>query len=258
MLSSIDFENTSVISPAGWDIGSAYGGKIEVSKDKTQNHIGSNGSLKATYPHAESNMYVWASFPLTKYNTEDIYVEFDVKIPNKTGSAKFFKVFGQAYNGNAANTTFGISGDQDNFGNLTYIGFGDGVTMNTDVNNSIKLDGEDPNWIGRSFGSAKVYNRGTVFSSWGNTWHHFKIHVKFNSHKYNYTTNTCISENNDGEYYLEIDNVVYVDAKGLFNHHCISLPIEKVNLLDWGEGTTGEYIIYLDNIKVSTGGFSNL
>lgn len=232
-----------------------------ISTDKTQNYGGSNGSLKATYPFATAGMYAWAEFNLAPYNTRDVYIEFDVKIPpdangRTPGSAKFLKFFGQNTYG-YANTTFGISGDAGQVGSLTYIGFGDGNNTENDVDNVILLSGDYPNWIGRSYGAATVYNKGTNWDyvNWKDQWHHFRVHAKFHTSNFNYTTNTCVSETNDGEYYLEIDGVIFVDAKGLFNHHCGNLPFSHVKLLDWGGGTFGPFEINLDNIRITSGGF---
>ncbi|MES2934922.1 MAG: hypothetical protein V4805_15695 [Pseudomonadota bacterium] len=272
LLTFLDFENTpqpvGSSSYPGWTIGAQGGGTVQVSTDTSQNHQGSKGSLKAIYPLGAMGMYAWAEFDLVPTNTRDIYVEFDVKIPsdsngNIPGSAKFFKIFGQNVGQyKYANTTFGLSGDQGQVGRLTYIGFGDGfddgVTRNieNDIGNVILLGGDYPQWIGRSYTQgATVYNKGTDFSAWNNTWHHFKAHAKFNTAHYDYNTNTCLNEINDGEYYLEIDGVKYVDAKGLFNRHCSNYPIDHVKFFDWGGGNSGLFTIYLDNIRVSTGGF---
>lgn len=261
-MSYVDFENGS-LAPAGWTIGAQLGGSVVVSADSTRNAGGSKGSLKAIYPMATAGMYAWAQFDLVPFNTREAYIEFDVKIPNDAngkspGAAKFLKFFGQNGNG-YANTTFGLSGDAGQIGSLTYIGFGDGDGNSTenDVGNVILLTGEYPNWIGRSYGKANVYNKGTNWNywDWKDQWHHFRVHAKFHTSSYNTATGTCVSEVNDGEYYLEIDGVPFVNAKGLFNHHCSNLPLSHVKLLDWGGGTFGPFEINLDNIRITTGGF---
>lgn len=211
---------------------------------------------------ATAGMYAWAEYNLAPLNTRDVYIEFDVRIPpdaggRTPGSAKFLKFFGQASSDGYANTTFGISGDAGQVGSLTYIGFGDGTNMENDVANVIFLNGTEPTWIGRSYGKASVYNRGTYWNywDWKDQWHHFRVHAKFHTSTYNTATKTCVAEVNDGEYYLEIDGVTFVDARGLFNHRCSNPPLSRVTLLDWGGGTFGPFEINLDNIRVTTGGF---
>lgn len=257
-LAFMDFDNKVLSSTGGWTFGSQNGGKIEISADTTQNKGGSAGSLKGSYPVPTGAIYVWAGFDLKAFNTRDIYVEFDVKMPNATQGIKFFKIFGQRdAQGDYANTTFGLVSEADRPGSLTQISFGDGSDTGNDVANVVNLDGTYPDWVGRSWGrgaSVKTAGRNWSHTQWGTGWHHFKVHIKFN-------TGSCISgqpvvpEVNDGEYYLEIDGTTYVDAKGLFNRHCKNLPIQNVNFFDWGDHGSKAFDVWFDNIRITTGGF---
>lgn len=257
-LTSLNFDDGVISSTGGWNIGSISGGKMDIVTDRALTVGNSAGALRAYYPITTGAVYNWATFDLTKYNTREVYVEFDAKMPGATESIKFFKIFGQNKDGQYANTTFGISGDPGRKGSLTYIGFGDGTDTGNDVNNVINLNGEYPNWIGRSYGKASLYTVGRDFhyTQWGTGWHHFKIRAKFNTATYDYAAKKCISEVNDGAYSLEIDGVKYVEATGLYNRHCSNLPIEKINFFDWGDGSSSAFTVWLDNVKISTGGFS--
>jgi len=255
LLTAMDFETGPLTDGNGWVFGAQSGAKLEIALDADQNH-----SLKASYPITTGAIYAWAVFDLTKYNTRDIYVEFDAKMPDATEGIKFFKIFSKnVNNGEYANTTFGLSSDAGQAGSLTYIGFGDGTNKSNDVNNIILLSGNYPNWIGRSYGKAKLY---TIGHNWNNTdwkqnWHHFKIHAKFNTATYDYTTETCQSEINDGEYLLEIDGVKYVEASGLFNRHCRNYPLERIEFFNWGDKGVSPFTVSIDNIRVTTGGFTS-
>lgn len=59
----------------------------------------------------------------------------------------------------------------------------------------------------------------------------------------------------DGEFYLEIDDVVWVDAKNLFNRHYSNLPIKKVELFGWSQSRPADFELWYDDVRISTGGF---
>jgi hypothetical protein len=75
------------------------------------------------------------------------------------------------------------------------------------------------------------------------------MHVKYNS------GTTAENEVADGEYYVEIDGKVYVNATGLFNRHYSNLPIDRVEFFNWAQNGTQPFEIWLDDIRVTTGGF---
>ncbi len=246
-----DFESNTF--PRGFGIGNQAGGKVEISREVDQ-QINSNsaGALKATYPVGTGEIYGWASFDMAPYQSYEVYVEFNAKMPKAKQGLKFLKIFG------GANTTFGLdyTGVPSGKGSLYQVSFGDGTSQSNDTQNVINLDGSYPSWIGRSYGKAIVKTpEKKVFSAaeWGDEWHHFRFKVKFNSSTRN--TDGTYQEINDGEYFLQIDGKTYVDATGLFNKHPANGPINKVALLDWSQNITESFEIWYDNLRITTGGF---
>jgi hypothetical protein len=135
------------------------------------------------------------------------------------------------------------------------VSFGDGTGVANDTDKVINFNGEYPSWIGRAYGKGAVVTLAQkniwAASNWGTTWHHFKIHIKFNS------GTSAATEVADGEYYVEIDDKVYVDAKGIFNRHYSNKPIQKISFFDWSQGGTAPFEIWYDDIKITTGGFDD-
>ena len=179
----------------------------------------------------------------------EFYAEFSARMPGATGGCKFFKAHGQDTSFNYANCTFGLEADT---GLLDRISFGDGTNNENDTQNIIKLDGTQSSLIGRSFGSATVLTPQS--SNWGDTdwgtgWHTFKFYVKFNS------GTTSGNEVADGEFYLEIDGDVYVDATGLFNRHYSNLPIEYMTFFDYAQNNDDAFGVDIDDIVFSDNGF---
>ena len=246
------------ISP-NWSIGAQLGGSVSISSDTTKNYSGSAGSLKGSYPASGSGeTYVWAAYDLSALATRDLYIEFQAKMPNAKQGLKFVKVFGDQSGGpspNFANTTFFL----DNTGSMEYVGFGDGSNTGNDTANGVWLAGiNDPDrlyhGVGRSQGLATVLTPQNAIwsgSNWGTGWHHFKLHVKFNS------GTSALNEVNDGELYVEIDGVVYVNATGLFNRHYSNGPINRVEFFGWAQNGTLPFEVWYDNIRITTGGFYN-
>ncbi|MDZ7938321.1 MAG: hypothetical protein U5M53_08595 [Rhodoferax sp.] len=262
-----DFESRALPTGDGGFWGAGNGGNITVSANTALNAGASQGSVRGQYPGTGGGVFVWGGVNVWPAQTLEVFVEFDAKLPNdaigfKHGT-KFLKVFGENNaKGHSANTTFGLgqgkvsAGEGPTNGSLNYIGFGDGADGDEsyDVKNVILLDGAYPSWIGRSYGNTAVVKtpQGKAFTptDWGESWHHFRVHCKFNS------GTSDATEVADGEYYLEIDGKVYVDAKGLFNHHWSNPPIRSVNVFDWTDHQEGQgFEMWFDNFRVSTGGF---
>lgn len=252
-----DFESGTALSTNGWTFGAQSGGQLSVSTTANLNLNGSKGSLKGSYPKpGAGGMFMWGSFDIASRNLNDVYVDFWAKMPNAKFGLKFLKVFGQRVgnNNDVANTTFGLDYTGVDYGGMYCVSFGDGSTPSNDTQNVINFNGEYPNWVGRSFSKAGLsvslpQKKIWASSNWGDSWHHFRIHIKFNS------GTTQSNEVANGEYYVEIDDKVYVDAKGLFNRHYSNLPIQSIAFFDWTQGGGYPFEIWYDDIKISTGGF---
>ena len=253
-LTYINFDD-GVLQPAGWAIGGQNGGTMSVSANTALNYNGSAGSLKGTIPIAQ-NICNYAEY-FVPPNTEELYFDYWIKMPAAKRGLKHLKIFGglSTYDGGPsyAGTTFSLdyTGANGDYGDMYQVSFGDGSTPANDTQNVINFDGSNPEYIGRSYGTAVVqtpqYSR-WASSNWGTDWHHFKIQVKFNS------GTTALNEVPDGAYYVEIDNVVYVNATGLYNRHFSNPPISRFSFYDYTD-TNEAFELWLDEIRITTGGF---
>jgi hypothetical protein len=246
-----NFDSGELKKIPGWGVGYQAGGFVGVSTDPKEVLGNKGGSLKATYPKANGGIYGWAGFDMKPYDTYEVYVEFHAKMPKAKEGIKFLKIFG------GANTTFGLdyTGISTGKGSMYQVSFGDGTTTQNDTQNVINFNSAHPQWIGRSYGTAVVETpekKGWTAEDWGDSWHHFRFKIKFNSVE---TTGGVIKEIHDGAYYVEIDGKVFVNATGLLNRHPSNEPIRKVAFLDWSQNISEPFEIWYDNIRITLGGF---
>ncbi len=239
----------------GWNFSSLRGGSIGLAPTLSPTLSGVNvNALEGSYPvPGAGGQFVVASYNIASLQTEDIYIEFWAKMPGVKGGCKFVKIFGTptAAN-NFADLTFATNYNGGDYGSLYQVSFGDGSVLPNDSQHAINLDGSKPQAIGRSYGRANVLTpQMAAFSSadWGTQWHHFRIHVKFNS------GTTSQNEVPDGEVYLEIDGNVYVDATGLYNRNPANGPIHSVELFGWAQHDPRAFQLWYDDVRISTGGF---
>lgn len=253
-----DGMSASTLNPSGWKLGAAAGGSIGVQTTSPLEATSSTvDALVGTYPDpAPGGQYIWADYSVAALSTEDVYVEFWAKMPSPyKGGCKFLKIFGQRPN-------HAVTGDADatiytdytgvDFGAIRQIVFGDGTRVRNDSQNAINLSGANPSFIGRSYGTAVVKTpqmSDFPSSAWGTGWHHFRVHVKFNS------GTTLQNAVPDGEYYLEIDGKVYVDATGLYNRNPANAPIDYIEFFGWAQKNSQPFQLWYDDIRISTGGF---
>lgn len=240
--------------PGGrWSWGAYGGGTLDVASDRAQNFNNSKGSVRARYPVPAGGIYALGSVKVADLKLREVYVEFRARMPAVKHGLKFLKIFGGHDGKGYANATIQPDYTGIDNGGFVFIGFGDGKALENDFGNVIFLNGAEPSWIGRSYGLATVNTPQKSFwpsSNWGADWHRFRVKVKFNS------GDSAATETNDGEFYLEIDGTVYVDAKGLFNRHPSNLPIDRVTFMDWSQSGTQPFEVWYDDIVVSTGGFT--
>lgn len=251
-----DFESGVIPDSGNWAFKAYMGGSVSISKDKSLNHNGSAGSLRGVYPIPIGGGYVSGGFAPADRNLRELYIDFWAKMPNAKQGMKFCKIFGQRDSNGYANTTFGLEGAAASSllaGSMTRVSFGDGSYSENDTANIIMLDGSYPAHIGRAYGKTAVVKtpakKEWASTDWGTSWHHFRIHIKFNS------GNSAATEVGDGEYYVEIDGKVYVDAKGLLNRHYLNKPIDWVSFFDWAQSGNTPFEVWFDDIRISTGGF---
>lgn len=247
----------TALGASGWNIGAQNGGSISVQATTAppNSTAATVDALEGSYPKPppSGGSYIWATYKLAALNTEDVYIEFWAKMPLAKEGCKFIKVFGQSLTqGNYADTTIATDYTGADYGAIRQISFGDGETLTNDSQSVINLNGTYPMWIGRSYGTAKVLTpQMSNFSSadWGTGWHHFRIHIKFNS------GTTSQNEVPNGEYYLEIDGKVYADATGLYNRNPANGPIDRIGFFGWAQSDTSAFQLWYDDIRISTGGF---
>lgn len=254
VVASLNFEDGVIPNTSRCSFGSQQGGALAISTDPSQNFNKSKGSIKGSYPLATGGMYVWGGCDVKDLNTEEVYIEFYAKLPQPVKQGlKFVKIFGQKSASGTANTTFQLdyTGVASGKGSLYQISFGDGSSEVNDAQNVVNLDGTYPSWVGRSKDVASVKTAKKPFPAfaWGDAWHHFRIHAKFNS------GTSKDTEKADGEYSLEIDGTLYAEASKLFNRHYNNLPIQRIAFFDWAQGGTAPFEIWYDDITITTGGF---
>lgn len=248
--------DSRTLNVPGWIFGSQGGGSLLVAQTTPPPVPGDSPyALEAVYPVATTGgQYTWANFSVASLNTEDIYIEFWAKMPDAKEGLKFLKIFGKTDDTvGHARMTFDVDYTQDgSHGGFSNVAFGDGTSILNDGQNVILLNGSNPQWIGRSYGIAKVLTpqmSDWPASNWGTSWHHFKIHVKFNS------GTTWSNEVPNGEIYLEIDGKVYIDATGLYNRNPENGPINYIQFGGWAQTDPEPFDVWFDNITISTGGF---
>lgn len=246
---------STLINTPGWSIGAQNGGAVGVQA--TAGPTGSTvDALEGDYPvPGNGGWYIWANYSVASLNTEDVYIEFWARMPAAKEGCKFVKIFGQnLVQGSFANATIGTNYTGGDYGAVWQVSFGDGTSVANDDQNVINLNGTYPQWIGRSYGTAVVQTpQMSAFSStdWGTGWHHFLIHVKFNS------GTTAQNEVPNGEFFLEVDGKVYADATGLYNRNPADGPISYIGFFGWAQGDPSAFELDYYDIRISTGGFMN-
>jgi hypothetical protein len=229
---------------------------ISISTDTSKNYGNSLGSIRGTYPApvGSGGYYIWAGMTPTNRNLNDLYIDFWAKMPSPAKHGlKFVKIFGQNGGNGYSNTTFGLDYTGVSYGGMYCVSYGDGATTGNDTQNIIMFDKTYPAQIGRSASVADVkipQQKIWAGSNWGTGWHHFRLHVKYN------TGTTSANEKADGEYYVEIDGNVYVNAKGLYNRHPSNKPIDHIEFFGWSQSGSQPFELWYDDIIISTGGFT--
>ena len=220
-----------------------------------------DGALRGQYPipAGDGGYFIWTTFYIPQTGINELFIEFKAKMPGPLRhGCKFLKVFGQNTPSTGyANTTFGLGYEA---GEMYSVSFGGGTVgdgndqqeqLENDTHNVILFSGDYPQWIGRSFPNASVLTPQKSEFQWSDDWHHFRIKFKFSS------GNTKETETADGEYYVEIDGKIYVDAQGLFNRHHLNLPIDKVELFGWAQNGNHPFELWYDDVIISTGNFTS-
>ncbi|HEX4267598.1 MAG TPA: hypothetical protein VHY36_06915 [Steroidobacteraceae bacterium] len=243
------------LSPPGWSFATVKGASLGVETSASPTMTGGDvNALEGSYPvPGAGSQFIMVDYNLASLQTEDIYIEFWAKMPGAKGGCKFVKIFGDRPTANNfADMTFFTNYNGGDYGSINEVIFGDGSILPNDGQHGINLNGNKPQGIGRSYGRANVLTpQMSAFTSadWGTQWHHFRIHVKFNS------GTTATNEVPDGEVYLEIDGKVYVDATGLYNRNPANPPIHNIELFGWAQQDPQPFQLWYDDVRISTGGF---
>lgn len=226
----------SIYAGATWFSAAYSGGAISVI----------NGHYRAEYPLPTGAVYTVLNFIITPLQTYEFYLTFRARFINPH-SVKFCKVHGVEVGANYSNTTYQVGSG----GVINQISFGDGTTEANDAQKVINLNGANPDQIGISFGTAVVETpQNASFTGFADEgWHDIKIHHKFNS----VVEGAAV---NDGEYYLEIDGLVYVNATGLINRHVDSAPIEYIAFGDYAQDSDYSFTLDVDSIRFGLGAFA--
>lgn len=245
----------SNISAPGWTFWVLKGATLGVQATSSPDGVGTVDALEGSYPAPAPTgaNYIGADYNVSALNTEDIYITFWAKMPGVKEGCKFVKIFGDHPSSTTgyADTTIYTDYTGADYGAIRQIAFGDGTSLANDSQNVINLRGVGTN-IGRSSTTAVVQtpqNSWFTPEDWGTSWHYFRIHVKFNS------GTTSQNEVPNGEYYLEIDGKVYVNATGLYNRNPLNGPINRIEFFGWAQSESQPFQVWYDDIRISTGGF---
>jgi hypothetical protein len=262
VLTNLTVTSNAMPNLPGWSIG----GKI-LSVQPTTPPVSGDApyALEAQYPAVGATGMggPWANFSVASLNTESIYIDFWAKMPDAKEGLKFCKIFGVSsgtspsgapYQG-YANTTIGTDFTGVSQGGFVMIGYGDGTSLDNDTQDIIRLTGQAQT-IGISAHQSNPINDAIVLTpqmkyftgaDWGTGWHHFRIHVKFN-------TNTTGEPN--GAIYFQIDNKVYANVTHLANRNPANGPIRDIGLFGWAQSDPQPFDIWYDNVVISTGGWA--
>jgi len=252
LVANVGFENGDF--PEGWEFGSQHGGTGTIVLDPSGEVPGSTKGYRATYPVASGGVYTWLVLNIGSYQTRDVAIDFWAKMPSDVKHGlKFLKVFGKSSpEGGYANATLGLDFTGIDNGSMFNVGYGDGTELSNDAQNIIRFDGSTREYYGRSFGTATVDTpqmKPFASSDWGTSWHHFKFRVKFNS-----GTSTA-NEIADGEFFVSIDDKIYVDAKNIFNRNPANDNIRSVEFGGWSQSGEAPFEVWYDSIVVTINGF---
>lgn len=244
---------SSEMSAPGWNFWLQPGGSLGIVETTSPEGTGIIDAMEGSYPAPATSggSYVGAAYNVSTLKTEDLYIEFWAKMPGVKEGCKFVKIFGVRSNNTYADTTFATDYTGADYGALRQVSFGDGGGPVNDSQDVIDLTGLH-SYLGTQPSTAVINTpQKSTFSStdWGASWHHFRIHVKFNS------ISASGAKVPDGEYYLEIDGKVYVDATGLYNRNPVDGPIAKVAFFGWAQTEPQPFQLWYDDIRISTGGF---
>lgn len=228
------------IAGAAWTIAAYSGGSI----------VRSGGHIAMSTPAGADGVYAETSIDVSSLGIREFFLQFSARYPSTIWGSKYCKAHGIVSSaGNHSNCTLG----QNNFGDLNYIGFGDGTITGNDVNQSIYMDAP-PN-LGRNVGIANfiVPPQGTFTTAdFGSEWHNFRVHAKFNDGTSAFDSGLPGAELPNGEFFLEVDGRVICHVTGIYNRHYSNSPLERIVLGDYTQGGPA-FELDVKDIKISTG-----
>jgi len=230
-------------SPTGWTTyGAQNGGTLAVV----------DGAWKGAMAASVADVTVYAVKNIAASSLSELYISFRSKMPASTHGIKFLKIFGQNNAGTYANVTFGLDYSGLDNGGMLGVSYGDGTTTANDTQRVIFFDSARSSVVGRAPSPvvSRPMNADFASTDWGADWHTFKLKVKFNS------GTSALNEVADGEFYVEIDGSVYLNATGIFNRHYSNGPIDSIQLFGYAGGTPpSNWEIWYDDVVLSAGGF---
>ncbi|MDC8457807.1 hypothetical protein [Marinobacter sp. DS40M6] len=238
ILEQSNFDSGS--APNNWFVSTKSGGSIDFS----------GGFARGQYPITAGNpdSHVNISVPIP-YGVRKLYTSFWARMPGNMGGCKFYKVQGIDDDpAGVANVTFGT---KNNTGIMSDVSYGDGSTTGNDTQNTFEFTGSGHS-IGRNSDAVILTPQGRNWTEvdWGTDWHFFRTICGYNS------GNSAATEKPDGEFYVEIDGLVFLHATKLFNRHYDNGPIEKVVFFNAAQNDNNPFTVDFDDIKIATGGFA--
>jgi len=248
-LSLADNEVPSNPDVYGFNFGTNPGATLAVGED-------SEGKfLHAAYDaDLEGDNYIYGGCDLGLDGVRQLYIQCYARMADVKHGLKFIKLFGlKPESTNYANATFAFDYTGIEFGCMYAVSFGDGTTEENDTQNVLFFDGTNPEYIGRSFGTAVLSTpQNAIWSAdnWGTTKHKFQIMFRHN------TGTTAEDELPNGAFEVRIDDVLYAKAENIFTRHPTNGYFQSVGLFGATQNNPEAFTFDIfEGLTISTDGW---
>ncbi|MDD2580655.1 MAG: hypothetical protein PHR66_01545 [Desulfuromonadaceae bacterium] len=198
----------------------------------TSGGIGNSAAIRLTYNKAGTSG-TQAVLPLSAFNTQEFWLEFDTKIEGTmNGGMKFVKVFGSLSTPSQNNSTFIMDYNDNIMNRVCY--YGDTICEK-------RLDGSP------GYDASCHATPVTTVSSIdlrGGTWHHVKIHFV-----------RAAPGTDSGEYRIWIDGVEKAYFTKVNNNSPTESATSSISAITFGDYTNSNdstWYFWIDNLSVSS------
>lgn len=194
--------------------------------------IGNSAAIRLTYAKAGTSG-TQAVLPLSSFNTQAFWLEFDTKIDGTmNGGMKFVKIFGSLNTASQNNSTFIMDYNDNIINRVCY--YGDTVCEK-------RLDGS-PGYDAACH--ATPVKTVSSIDLRGGAWHHVKIHFV-----------RAAPGTDTGEYQIWIDGVEKVHFTNVNNNSPADSATSSISAITFGDYTNSNnstWYYWIDNLSVSS------